>query len=100
MNSHLPPSRRASHRARASTVVSVTEPARLELGWIHDGIRHRATLWPDVRFERETSSGEWGRDHLGEDVFASAALGVTGNQWRRYLEFVPAAERAFLTSAA
>jgi hypothetical protein len=29
-------------------------------------------------------------------VFASAALGVTGNQWRRYLEFVPAAEREFV----
>jgi hypothetical protein len=32
----------------------------------------------------------------GEDGFASAALGVTASQWRRYLEFVPAVERELL----
>jgi hypothetical protein len=54
------------------------------------------TVWPDVRFEREIAPGKWADDAGGEHVFASAALGVTGNQWRRYLEFVPAAEREFL----
>jgi hypothetical protein len=33
---------------------------------------------------------------IGELVFASAALGITAEQWRRYLEFMPAAEREFL----
>jgi hypothetical protein len=35
---------------------------------------------------------------VGEEAFASAALGVTPAQWRRYLEFVPLAEREFLAS--
>jgi hypothetical protein len=33
---------------------------------------------------------------MEEAAFASAALGVTPKQWRRYLEFVSAADRDFL----
>lgn len=75
---------------------SVDQAVRPELTWIHDGVRYRATVWPDVRFQRETPSGRWMSSSMSETVFASAALGVTATQWRRYLEFVPAVEREFL----
>jgi hypothetical protein len=92
MNSSLtsPRSRRKTSR---STVSETVQP---ELSWIHDGIRHRVTLWPEVRILQEKSAGEWTENGMGEDAFASAALGVTASQWRRYLEFVPAMEREFL----
>jgi hypothetical protein len=66
------------------------------LGWIHEGIRYRVTVWPEVSFQREITPGEWVAGDLDESAFASAALGVTANQWRRYLEFVPTAEREFI----
>lgn len=92
MNSLLSSSR-GSRIRRASAPSTVSDPT---LRWIHDGIRYRVTLWPEVGFQRETEPGEWIAGDLGEDVFASAALGVTPAQWRRYLEFVPTAEREFL----
>ena len=67
-----------------------------DLAWIHDGIRYRVTVWPEVSFQREIAPGEWIAGDLEEPVFASAALGVTPTQWRRYLEFVPPPEREFL----
>src|SRR5687767_11779809 len=87
-----------SRRARSSRPVSVSSDSTPDLRWIHDGVRYRVGVWPDLAFERETSSGKWVRENFGEEVFASAALGVTGNQWRRFLEFVPPVERAFLES--
>lgn len=92
MNS-LARSARRSPAVRKSAISSSPQPG---LNWIHDGIRQRVTLWPEVRFEREVGPDEWVAGDPGEDVFASAALGVTAGQWRRYLEFVPAAEREFL----
>jgi hypothetical protein len=85
-----------SRRTRRSRIAVASPLARPDLGWIHDGVRFRVSVWPDVRFEREATPGKWTDGDIGEDVFASAALGVTGNQWRRYLEFVPVTERAFL----
>lgn len=82
-----------SRRSRVRPIPSADRP---DLHWIHDGVRHRATVWPDVRFEREIAPDEWREAELGESALASAALGVTGRQWRRYLEFVPAAEREIL----
>ena len=38
----------------------------------------------------------WGRVEVGEEALASGVLEVDAAAWRRYLEFVPAAERAFL----
>ena len=75
---------------------AVSDAVLPELSWIHDGVRHRVTLWPDVTFLREDVSGHWTTDGIGEDAFASDALGVTPAQWRRYLEFVPMAERDWL----
>lgn len=97
MNSLLRRSFRSSRRSRSTTNLTVIpQLSQPDLGWIHDGIRYRVTVWPDVRFERESPPGEWQECEPAEGVFASAALGVTGNQWRRYLEFVPAPEREFL----
>ena len=91
MNSILPLS-----RSRRTFAASAPVAARPDLGWIHDGIRFRVTVWPEVRFQREVSPGRWITSEMGETVFAAAALGVTPQQWRRYLEFVPAEERLFL----
>jgi hypothetical protein len=84
---------RRSHAAPASAPAADSRP---DLIWIHDGHRYRVSVWPDVRFQRETAAGKWVVIDMDEIVFASAALGVTSSQWRRYLEFVPAAEREFL----
>lgn len=70
--------------------------ARPELRWIHDGFRYRVTVWPEVQFQRELTLNRWTRAELSEAAFASAALGVGAAQWREFLEYVPAAERAFL----
>ena len=82
-------------RRRAASKTAIIAP-RPDLSWIHDGIRHRVTVWPDVVFQRELTPGEWVPVEGGEMVFASAALGVTAQQWRRYFEFMPAAERECL----
>ena len=91
MNSSLTLSRSRRKTSRPLSA-GATQP---ELSWIHDGVRHRVTLWPDVHFLREEDPGRW-TPGLDEHALASAALGVTATQWRRYLEFVPAAEREFL----
>jgi hypothetical protein len=70
--------------------------SRPDLTWVHDGCRYRVTVWPEVTFQREAAPGKWATHEIGETAFASAALGVTPGQWRRYLEFVPANEREFL----
>jgi hypothetical protein len=87
---------RTSRSPRTSRAAAVSNLDRPDLRWIHDGIRYRVTVWPEVKFEREVGKDEWASGIPGEGVFASAALGVTGNQWRRFLEFVPAAQREFL----
>jgi hypothetical protein len=96
MNSTLSRPLRLSRTSRTSRAAVSAEPARPELRWIHDGVRRRVTIWPDVQFQREVALGEWVTSEPGEDVFASAALGVTASQWRRYLEFVPPVERELL----
>jgi hypothetical protein len=70
--------------------------SRPDLIWIHDGNRYRVTVWPDVSFQREAGPDRWRTTEVDETAFASAALGVTPNQWRRYLEFVSPAAREFL----
>lgn len=70
--------------------------ARPDLQWIHDGLRHRATVWPDVRFEREIAPDQWEACDLSEAALASAAATIGDAAWRRYLEFVAPAERHFL----
>ena len=84
-----------SHNRRTATSASAPVSAP-DLVWIHDGLRHRATVWPDVVFSREVAPGHWEPAELSEAALASAALGVGPARWRRYLEFVPAAPREYL----
>lgn len=93
MNYRLSLRHRAPRRRRVATAVPAEAPV---LTWIHDGVRHRVGVWPDVRFEQEIAPGEWRAAEPTEAAFASAALGVGGAPWRRYLEYVPATERALL----
>ncbi len=93
MNSRLSLRTRAPGRRRQPAAETVPSPG---LAWVHDGVRHRVGVWPDVRFEREVAPEQWREEEPSEAALASAALGVGAAQWRRYLEFAPAAERAFL----
>ena len=52
MNSLHSPRVRASRLSRSAAVNPAVSP---DLHWIHDGVRYRATVWPDVRFEHETA---------------------------------------------
>lgn len=84
--------RMKSHRTRSNSRGAAT----LELVWIHDGLRYRVSLWPEVAFARESAPGSWDPVEPSEAALASAALGVGAARWRAYLEFVPVAEREFL----
>src|ERR1043166_222137 len=88
MNSLVRPPRR-------SQSASESAPVRPDLRWIHDGVRYRVTLAPGVKFQREIAD-RWAAVEPAESVFASAALGVTATQWRRFLEYLTAAHRDFL----
>ena len=70
--------------------------APLELSWSHFGTRWRATLSPQVRFERATAGDAWSAAEPSEDVVASGAVALDDAGWRRYSEFLPPEERAFL----
>ncbi len=99
MNSLRARSTAARSSAPRSSVSRSAAPALAaspDLRWIHDGLRHRATVWPDVAFEQEVSPGCWERAEPSEAALASAALGVGAARWRRYLEYVPAAQGEFL----
>lgn len=91
MNSSVMTSRRP--RAARPEAINASRP---DLSWIHDGIRHRVTVSPAVVFQREVAPAEWTAVDGDETAFASAALGVTAQQWRRFLEYMPAAERECL----
>lgn len=67
-----------------------------DLVWIHDGIRHRVTVWPEVEFAIERFPGEWVKAEPTETALASAALGVGASRWRRFLEFAPREVRDYL----
>lgn len=69
--------------------------APVEITWSHAGVFRRVTAWPDVAFERRCGD-EWIPDQPTEGAFAAAAADVRPLTWRRYLEFVPAAERQFV----
>ena len=66
------------------------------LHWIHDGYRYRVTAWPEAAFHREVIPGHWEAEDPSPGALASAALGVGGAAWRRFLEFVPPEVRGLL----
>jgi hypothetical protein len=67
----------------------------VQLTWSCHGARYRVTAWPEVRCERE-EAGRWMPAALSEEALDAAALRLDQGAWTAYLEFVPAAERAFL----
>lgn len=71
-------------------------PTSPDLLWRHEGVRHRVTVWPEVAFQSEVSPGRWREVEMTEALLESAVLGVGAARWRRYLEYVPPAPRAFL----
>jgi hypothetical protein len=93
MNSQLLPARKIARRSQRG---SSPAESTAQLTWIHDGVRHRVLLHPDVSFERETVSGQWVAAELSEDACASAALGVTARQWRQASGYLPATCRELL----
>lgn len=66
-----------------------------ELVWSHQGLLHRATTWPDVRFERRDEH-DWVAVEPDEATFASAAARLDAPAWTQYLDYFPAEIRAFL----
>ena len=79
-------------RVKASR--SVTAPS-VELTWSHFGICYRVTAWPEAQLER-LNDGRWEPAVVGEGILASGSVQLDAAAWRRYVDFVPAAERAFL----
>lgn len=61
------------------------------------GVLYRATAWPEVEFQVQRD-GAWTalEPDPSNEIFASAAVMLGRAEWARYLEYVPAAERAFL----
>ncbi|PTX91321.1 hypothetical protein [Opitutus sp. ER46] len=72
-----------------------TETAAVEISWSHAGIAWRVTAWPEVAFQRRCGDA-WLPEQPTEGAFAAAAAYVREPMWRRYLEFMPATERAFV----
>ncbi len=73
---------------------SVLSPA-IDLTWSHFGAVYRVTPWPEARLERRDGDA-WIAVAAGEGILASGAVQLNATAWRRYLEFIPAAERSFL----
>lgn len=92
----LPRAARRGGVSHASAVVSPNPAGFAGLSWIHDGVRHRVSPWPEVGFERETLPGNWTAEDPSPAALASATLGVLPARWRAYLEFLPAPERDYL----
>ncbi len=67
----------------------------MEPTWAYLGQLHRVTVWPDVQLER-LDGERWVPAAACEEVLASGMLQIEAAVWRRYLEFLPAGERAFV----
>lgn len=70
------------------------QPA-FELTWAYAARFHRVTCWPEVQFECKIDD-VWQPVAPSEELLTAAALSLTPADWKRYLQFVPETERAFL----
>ena len=94
--SKLISSSRPVRTSRALGVSRVNDRApAVELVWSHVGSLYRMTAWPEARLERLIDE-HWLESSATEEALASGMLQVDAASWRRYLEFVPAAERTFV----
>jgi len=62
------------------------------LVWHHLGQAHRATIWPEVAFEKEISPSLWVpyTPDPSCDAFTSGAVMLEKRRWKPFLEFFPA----------
>lgn len=81
--------------ARPSRITRSKTSLLSELVWSHQGLLHRATTWPDVRFERREEH-DWVAVDPDDAMLASAAARLDAASWTAYLDFFPADMRAFL----
>ena len=79
----------------ATRVASRAASPAIELTWPHFGVLYRLTTWPEVVLERQAGD-TWEPVVAVASVIESGAVHLDAAAWRRYLEFVPATERAFL----
>lgn len=70
--------------------------ASIELAWSHAGVTYRVTAWPEAGVEKRDGD-RWVPATLDDGALAAAAADIRPAMWRRYLEFLPAAERAFVS---
>ena len=85
---------------RARMMKRALSPRKLspvQLSWSHFGVLHRATVWPDVQFESHVD-GKWVPfdPDPSTAIFSAAAVMVGRAEWKQYLDFMPARERAFV----
>lgn len=82
---------RAPRVSRAAPVVKMAPP--VDLAWSYLGVSYRVAVWPEVALEKEVD-GRRVPAVATEDVLASGMVEIEAAAWKRYLEFMPPAERA------
>jgi len=64
----------------------------VDLAWSYLGVSYRVTVWPEVALERLVDDC-WVSAVATEDTLASGMVEIEAAAWKRYLEFMPSAER-------
>jgi hypothetical protein len=82
---------RAPRVPRTALVVKMAPS--MDLTWSYLGVLYRVTVWPEVALEKEVDAC-WVPAVATEDVLASGMVEIEVASWKRYLEFMPSAERA------
>jgi hypothetical protein len=77
--------------ARTGPVVKMAPS--MDLTWSYLGVAYRVTVWPEVALEKDVD-GRWVPAVATEDTLASGMVEIEAAAWKRYLEFMPTAERA------
>lgn len=67
----------------------------VDLVWSHEGEHWRATVGPEVRFERRAGR-RWRLAEPSGAALTAGRVALSPMAWRRYLEFLPSAERGVL----
>ncbi|QYM79219.1 hypothetical protein K0B96_00975 [Horticoccus luteus] len=82
---------------KRSSATQVAAP--VQLTWSHFGRLHRVSAWPEVEFTVEQDGGwvAYEPDPSSAEFIAGVVM-LDAAKWQRYLEFLPAAERAFVSS--
>jgi hypothetical protein len=86
------PVRTRAPRVSRSALVVEMAPS-VDLTWSYLGVYYRVTVWPEVALEKNVD-GRWVPAVATEDTLASGMVEIEAGAWKRYLEFMPPAERA------